>query len=152
MASNYLKPLVRALRLRPVQSRAHATLSRQFEEAVFRAAHVLSEGYCSRHRDGGATYSGSTMLTVELDHLGPAAAQEVRAVEPTKLVNAMEGSVRLRIRATRLALTEARRRCTQGQLGTAQVETRVHMDGSTLRLDVELEAPVFLHAFRQHRG
>ena len=157
MNTGRLKPLVRALCVRPVQFRQRMSLSRPFEESFFRSAQVLSEGYCGlpgddSQRDDEGVYTGSTMLTVDLHRLGPSVVTEVERLGLGTLVRVVEGSVRIRIRAIRLALSEATRRCVQGELGTAHIETRVRLEGNLLHVDVDLEAPVLRRTAKQRKG
>jgi len=157
MNTGRLKPLVRALCVRPVQFRQHVSLSRPFEESFFRSAQVLSEGYCGLQNDGSyqdeeTIYTGSTMLTVDLHRMGSSVMTEVERLGLATLVRVVEGSVRIRIRSIRLALSEATRRCVQGELGTAHIETRVRLEGNLLHVDVDLEAPVLQSAIKQRKG
>jgi len=152
MTSSRLKPLARAIRLRPVVTRTRSSLSRDFEELIFRHAQVLSEGYCHHISDLDAMYTGSTMLTVDLERMGPAIAHAWSRSNARLLHSVMEGSVRLRVRSMRLALAEAARRCVHGQLGMAHVETRIRIEGTLVHVDVDVEAPVFLHAIKRRKG
>lgn len=142
MLPTRLKPLARATRLRPVQRRIHYNLSRAFEESAFRSAQVLSEGYCRPGENSEWTYSGSTMITVPLAGLGPGVAAEISALPEGVFEHVLDGSVRMRLRAMRLAMAEATRRCVQGQLGVARVESLIRLDADALYIDVDIEAPV----------
>jgi len=140
MGESRLKPLLRVRARRGLRRRHALAVTRELEEALFRDADVLSEGYC-----GGAgasrVYFGSTMITVDLARLGdylPGPSQEHFA----ELAAAVDGSVRIRIRAMRLACAEVARRMRSRVLGTAQVETRVRVAGEQLHIDIDLEVPV----------
>ncbi len=138
MASRRIKGPVRARRIRGVRQRRHESLSREAEEALFRVAEVLSEGSV---RDGDGAWFGSTMITFDLDRLAELWRSPLDATERERLRDAVEGSVRVRIRAMRLACEEVARRLPDRCLGTAQVETRVHVRGGKLHLDIDLEVP-----------
>lgn len=138
-----LKPAVRVRALRPVRSRRGRSLSRELEEAMFRQAEVLSEG--ASHAAGpDRVYVGSTMITIDLPSLG-ADFLDLRSDEDRlQLLDVVEGSVRVRLRATRIACSEVARRVPGAGLGTAVVETRVTLSGSRLHIDVDLEVPLSL--------
>ncbi|MFW5921439.1 MAG: hypothetical protein ACOCUS_06325, partial [Polyangiales bacterium] len=59
-----------------------------------------------------------------------------------RLLRAVQGSVRVRLRAMRLACAEVARRLPDRPLGTAQVETRARIVGDKLHVDVDLEVPI----------
>lgn len=143
MPSIPLKPPTRVRASRGLRRRPASSLSRALEEALFREAEVLSEGY-SRHVGRGRVYTGSTMITVDLAAL-PERFVELRdASGRSGLLQALEGSVRVRLRAMRLGCAEVARRVAEPLLGTAQVETRIHLTGDRLHIDVDLEVPVGL--------
>jgi hypothetical protein len=140
--SHKLKPLVRALRGRALVARGAAgipSLSRAFEEELFYAAEVLSEGGC---RSGGSrpdSYFGSTMISIDLDRIDPWFRGGFDAQARRELLRAVEGSVRVHLRAMRLARAEALRRVHDRALGTAYVETKVRLTERQLHIDVDLE-------------
>jgi hypothetical protein len=68
-----------------------------------------------------------------------------------EFVRIVEGSVRVRLRAMRLARAEAARRVRDGALGTAVCDVRVRDDGEHLHIDVDLEAEVRV-SFRAKRS
>lgn len=143
MPSLPLKPPVRVSAIRPLRSRQRTSLSREIEEAMFRHAEVLSEGD-SHTLSSGRVYLGSTMITVELLQLGAVFAGMHSERARRELLDVTEGSVRVRLRATRIARAEVARRVPGADLGTAQVETRVDLRGSQLLIDVDLEVPLSL--------
>jgi hypothetical protein len=139
-----LKPLVKTSR-RPFLTRSkHAVLSRALEEALFRHADVLSEGGMRPLTAGLTTYFGSTMIVIPFERLASEAHTRLTRVLRAELVHVIEGSVRVRLRAMRLARAEASRRVYNGALGTALCEVRVRDDGKQLRIDVDLEVEVRL--------
>jgi hypothetical protein len=121
--------------------RGAVTLSRALEEEIFRYAEVLSEGSC-RNGDQGGTYFGSTMISVELERLRKVTRGGLDHEAQRLLAEAVDGSVRVRLRAMRLARAEATRRIPDRALGTVCVETRVRLTDRQLHIDVDLEASV----------
>ena len=134
-----LKPLVRARRSPALVQRSSVSLSRTLEEELFRNAEVLSEG--SRRTTTGQhdTYFGSTMISVDLDRLRPLFRGGLDGRARERLARTIEGSVRVHLRAMRLARAEAARRVQDRRIGTVQVETRVRVTEHHLHIDVDLE-------------
>lgn len=126
----------------PVRVRPGALLGRvvrtvlgpRAEEELFRVAEILSEGSVS-----GASYFGSTLITIDLARLG--VSDQARALE---VLAAAERSVRVRLRAMRLAQSDALRRLPDHPVGTAIVTSRVRLEGLQLLVDVDLELPFTL--------
>ena len=118
---------------------ARPRLSRAFEEELFRAAEVLSEGSCRGSAVRADSYFGSTMITIDLERLRPWFRGGLDAQARRDLVHAVEGSVRVHLRAMRLARAEALRRVRDRGLGTAYVETKVRLTERQLHIDVDLE-------------
>lgn len=117
---------------------ALVALSREAEEALFEVAEVLSEGGSS----SAERYFGSTMITFHLDRLAASWRGELDGAARARLAHTIEGSVRVHLRAIRLARAEALRRVPERALGSATVETRVRLEGERLLLDVDFEAPL----------
>jgi hypothetical protein len=137
-----LKPLAKAARHALFAQNDLWLISRALEEAIFHFADVLSEGGSRVAAGGQTTYFGSTMLSIDLGRLavyGPGLRGDAlhRA-----LVQAVDGSVRVRLRAMRLGRAEAARRVHRRALDTALCEVRVSVSGKSLHIDVDLEAPV----------
>ncbi|MFT3921201.1 MAG: hypothetical protein QM778_01570 [Myxococcales bacterium] len=139
MSSPRIKGLARVRRDAFVASHPARFLSRGAEEALFRSAEVLSEGSQRVLAGGEQRYFGSTMITFDLARLAEHWRGSFEADEVARLV---EGSVRMRLRATRMACAEVARRVTERPLGSAIVETRVRVAGNTLQMDVDLEVGV----------
>lgn len=120
-----------------MRSREGFALGPRAEEELFRFAEVLSEG----RLEGGAFF-GSTLVTIDLEKVAP----ELRGAEGERareqLLAAVHGSVRVRLRAMRVACADVARRHPDRRLGTATIETRFRLDGSRLLVDVDLEMPV----------
>jgi hypothetical protein len=137
-----LKPLAHARRLPPLVGRHHRALNPYLEEQLFRQADVLSEGYARTSPSGDESYFGSTMIRLDLTEVGRNWRGPFDATAERKLVEAIEGSVRCHLRATRIACNEVARRVPGQRLGTAQVEVRMRIVGTHLHIDVDLEVPV----------
>lgn len=130
-----LKGPVRATRRPLVHSRQHTYLDREVEERLFASVDVLAEGTM---RDTDTTYFGSVMITFDLQCLGDG----LRGAWSTEqIADLFEGSVRCRLRASRLATEEIWRRFPHREFGTAQVETRVTVHGDFLHVDLDVEIP-----------
>jgi hypothetical protein len=143
LAQRKLKPPVRATRAAIAASRtAKGTLTRALEEELFRHAEILSEGGCRASSPSRQSYFGSTMLSIDLDRLRPFVRGGLSAGARLCLAEAVDGSLRIRLRAMRLARAEALRRVPDRSLGTVCVETRVRLTERQLHIDVDLEAEV----------
>lgn len=139
---------VKATRGATVHVREHEVLSREAEEWLFHAPEVLSEGSM---RPSGDAWFGSTMITIDLTEFSRRWRGPFDEVARARLVRAMDGSVRVRLRAMRLACEEVARRLPDRSLGTAQVDTRVRLVGNHLHLDVDVEVPVDVSSARRRR-
>lgn len=136
------KGLAKARRGATVDVRSHVALSREAEEVLFRRPEVLSEGSVRESPEGGRSWFGSTMITFDLAALEAHWRGPLDDAARTRLLEAVQGSVRVRLRAMRLACAEVARRLPDRPLGTAQVETRARLVGDTLHVDVDLEVPI----------
>lgn len=116
------------------QSRSQQVVSRGVEELLFQCAEVLSEGQVREE-----TYFGSTMLTIPVSEIG---ARLGRDVPEEELGDALAGSARVRLRASRIARAEAQRRIPHRLMGTATVESRVTIEDGNVHVDVDLEVPL----------
>lgn len=142
MNSGRIKPLARARRGTALLQRSYRVISRELEEDLFRHADVLSEGYCASAGGVGETYFGSTMISCDLERLAAHFRGGLDADGRDALLTAADGSVRLRLRAMRLACAEVARRVGQRALGTALTEVRVRLTDAHLYIDVDLEVPL----------
>jgi hypothetical protein len=138
VAASRLKPLVKSSRRQFLAQRKLAVLASGAEEVLFRHADVISEG-STRVMKGTSTYFGSTMIAVSFDRLARETKHPLTGPYRAELVHAIEGSVRVRLRAMRLARAEAVRRVDDALLGTARCDLRVSDAGKHLRIDVDLE-------------
>jgi hypothetical protein len=139
LVKHRLKPLARASRAPALVRHGSVCLSRALEEELFRCAEVLSEG--GRRTVGGQrdSYFGSTMISIDLERVRPLFRGGLDERSRQLLADAVDGSVRVRLRAMRLARAEAARRVQDRTLGTAFVETRVRLTERQLHIDVDLE-------------
>jgi hypothetical protein len=142
MVDRRLRPLARALRAPTAVRRGGPALSRVVEEELFRGAEVLSEGGCRPDPASHDSYFGSTMISVDLERLRPQFRGDFDRQAHVQLAEAIEGSVRVRLRAMRLACAEAARRVAGRELGTAVCEIRVRLTETQLHIDVDLEVPL----------
>ncbi len=132
-----MKPPVRVRPGALLRSREGWALGPRAEEELFRVAEVLSEG-----RLAGRVFFGSTLLTIDLEKVAPQFRGEEGATVRGQLLTAASGSVRVRLRAMRVACADVARRHPDRLLGTASVETRFRLEGSLLLIDVDLEMPI----------
>lgn len=139
MIKHRLKPLARAQRVPALIHRSSTSISRTLEEQLFRSAEVLSEGGCRALRGQHDSYFGSTMISIDLERLQPLFRGGLDESTCRALAEAVDGSIRVRLRAMRLARAEAARRAPERVLGTAYTETRVRLTGRQLHIDIDLE-------------
>lgn len=142
MSRSPLRGLAKARRNAFVVARPIEYLSRGAEEALFLIARVLSEGAERCLPSGERRYFGSTMITFDLAELSAMWRGPLGPVEKQALLRLVAGSVRIRLRAARIACAEVARRVTDRPLGSSIVETTVRLSGEALQIDVDLEVPV----------
>jgi hypothetical protein len=140
-ATSPAKGLAKATRAALFVERTHRALTREAEEILFEHAEVMTEGSTGREPREGGAFFGSTMITIDLEKLGG----RLRGLDAPGMNEALRdvvgSSVRVRLRAMRIACAEVARRVPDRDLGTAQVEIRTSLVGSRLHLDVDLEVP-----------
>ncbi len=137
-----LKPPVRARRVPALRRHAeHVVLTPQAIEELFRAADVLTEGSLAEDAEL-PTWYGSIMFTFHLDRLLERCRGLDQAEALDRLVDAVVGLVRVRIRAHRMACARVYERYPDRHVGTAHIETRFSRTGQRLLMDVDLEVPV----------
>lgn len=137
VSSSLMKPPVRVRPGALLRSREGWALGPRAEEELFRVAEVLSEG-----RLAGRAFFGSTLITIDLEKVAPQFRGIDGESERQRLLDAASGSVRVRLRAMRVACADVARRHPDRPLGTASVETRFRLQGCLLLVDVDLEMPV----------
>ena len=138
--------LAKARRSAAVRSLGGEALSREAEENLFAYAEVLTEA-----RVDEAGYAGSTMLTIDVAKMSRHLRHLDTESEREAFLALASGSVRVRLRAMRFACAEAARRVPERSLGTFSIETRMRLSGSSLMIDVDVEAP-FAEIGREHHG
>lgn len=143
-----LKGLARAVRGARILARTGEALSREAEEALFSAPELLSEGAAVVGADGTETYFGSTMIGVDLGRLAAVWRGPLDEAARAQLVRTVAGSVRVHVRALRVARAQALQRVPGRVLGTATVEVHVSLRSDALCIDVDLEAPLALSSAR----
>ena len=142
--SGPMKPLARARpgALRPAGG--HLVLDRVAEGLLFAFAERMGEGTLREEGTEGPRFDGSTMLTVDLQRLAPHWREPLDAAGRARLACAVEGSVRVRLRALRLARADVVHRLPGRALGRASVATSVRIVDAQLHVDVDLEVPLRL--------
>ncbi|MEO0322832.1 MAG: hypothetical protein AAF447_07730 [Myxococcota bacterium] len=139
-----MRPLARARRGGLRRAGAHLVLDRVAVELIFALAERMSEGTLREDGPGGPRYDGSTMLTVDLERLAPHWREALDGAGRERLIRAAEGSVRLRLRAMRLARADVAHRLPGCALGPVVAATSVRIVDAQLHLDVDLEVPLRL--------
>jgi hypothetical protein len=91
------------------------------------------------------------MITFDLAPLAAHLRGPLDDAARARLARVIEGSVRVKLRATRLARAEVARRLPDRVLGTALVETRVRLHGDELHIDVDLEVPLRVSSRRARK-
>lgn len=132
-----LKPLVRVRPGALLRERTGYALGARTVDELFRVADVLSEGALNE-----GTFFGTTLVTIDLGRALPSLDLAGDAALCARIVDAIGGSVRVRLRALRLAEEDLARRFPDRALGTARTETRFRVEGVVLHIDMDLEAPV----------
>ena len=132
----HIKGPARAQKSPVLRERRYVALDRQTEELLFSELEVLSEGSV---REG--VFYGSTMISIDLTRVEAQLRQPLGIEGRAALLATLDGSVRVRIRAMRIAVEEVTQRHPAETLGTAQVETRIQISGDQLHLDIDLEVP-----------
>lgn len=132
-----LKPLVRVRPGALLRERSGWALGARAVDELYRVAEVLSEG--RREQD---TFFGTTLITIDLVRALGGIGLDVDALVLDRVREAIAGSVRVRLRAMRLAEEDVARRFPDRRIGTARTETRFRLEGTRLYVDVDLEAPI----------
>jgi hypothetical protein len=128
------------VRVRPgalLRERSGWALGARAVDELYRVAEVLSEG---RREDD--VFYGTTLITIELTRALDGLSLETDESLLERVRDAIAGSVRVRLRAMRMAEDEVARRFPDREIGTARTETRFRLEGTRLMVDVDLEAPI----------
>jgi hypothetical protein len=107
---------------------------------LFESADVMSEGE-TRDEPTGPVYYGSTSVLLPLRSRGGS----VPDAELEKIERIVAGDPHARLRAVRIACLEAQLR-SGGPIGRVRAELFVRRDRRGVRLDIEVEARVFVQA------
>lgn len=130
--------LAKARRGTLTRSRGGEALTREAEELLFALADRMTEGDLCRSGDDESWF-GTTMFTVPLVEL----ERELRGtLELDALVSVVQGSVRVRLRAMRLACADVAHRHPDRAFGRAEVETQARVVDGNLQIDVDLRWPL----------
>jgi hypothetical protein len=132
-----LKPLVRVRPGALLRERSGWALGARAVDELYRVAEVLSEGRCE-----AGTFFGTTLVTIELTRALDGLGVDLDPVLLERVEQAISGSVRVRLRAMRLAEEDVARRFPDRKIGTAHTETRFRVEGTRLYIDVDLEASI----------
>lgn len=133
-----LKPPARAHRLRAIRHAERSALTGQAIEALFGAADVMTEGRV----DAAGCWYGSILITIDLAGVRQRCRGLDDPAELARFLDVVEGSVRVRLRAHRLACAQLYERFPGHAVGTASIETRFSRGPDHLRVDVDLEASI----------
>lgn len=140
-----MKPPARARSIRAWSRAGRRALTASAIEELFRFADVLTEGGL----DGTGRWYGSIMITFDLGRLQRRCRDLESEEDLEEVIAAIEGSVRVRVRAHRMACAEIYRRFPDRDVGTAQLYSVFEREGERLLLDIDLEAPVDLPSVEQ---
>ena len=132
-----LKPLVRVRPGALLRERSGFALGARAVDELYRVAEVLSEG-----RRESETFFGTTLITIELARAFEGMGLDADPALLARVCEAIFGSVRVRLRAMRLAEEDVARRFPSERIGTAHTETRFRVEGTRLYVDVDLEASI----------
>jgi hypothetical protein len=136
-----IKPVRKSGSVPALQEITGRGLTRFADDLLLSGATVVSEGAVSREGPGeDAIYSGSTMVTIELD------GRSVSGMESPSMREALRESVRHSIsfcvKLMRIARSEAERRCAPFLPRGMRTELEFTIDGSALLVDIEIECPL----------
>lgn len=101
-------------------------------ELLFDEARVLTEGEMD-----GERYRGSTMMTIDLARLQPRVSDDCDDGTAKRVAALMSDDDRARVRARRVALSEAVR--AGGAIEEPEIDVRVRPQGRALHLDLNVE-------------
>ena len=102
-------------------------------DLLFEEAKVLTEGHTE-----GERYFGSTMMTIDLGRVQARVSDDCDDGCAKKVATLMAEDDRARVRARRIALSEAVR--AGGAIEEPVIDVRVHPEGRALHLDLDVEA------------
>src|SRR5688572_18211958 len=136
-ASTTLRPLARVQRIALFEREVRERLSRAALDLVFERAEVMSEGQKST-RAGQPVYFGSTMLTIDLEALGPVLREVCDAGTARRLGKLLAGDSAVAARVKTIAAREAAR-IAGARLHGLAAEMKVNAKGARVFIDVDVE-------------
>ena len=110
-------------------------------DLLFDGAEVLSEGN-GPALEPGATFYGSTMLTIALDTLAPSLDEPVTPAAMELLHRLCAADQRVRRRLVELARREVIRQCAGRDLDACDVDVALRVEGLRLLVDLDVTATV----------
>ena len=133
-----LRPMALAQRANMFEREVREKLSRSALDLMMAQVEVLSEGQASQ-AEFGATYNGSTMLTIDLENMAGMFREPCDVRSAQKLARMLGDDPGLRMRVRHLAAQEAER-----VAGRSIVEIRTDLEvraqGTKVFVDVDVEA------------
>ena len=102
-------------------------------DVLFDEARVISEG-----QEDGPRWYGSTMMTIDLARVAPRVSDDCDQACARRVAELAAADERVRERTRRLALAHATRDA--GALEAPAIDLRVHREGRTVHLDLDVEA------------
>jgi hypothetical protein len=136
-AGTTLRPLARVKRIALFEREVRERLSRAALDLIFERAEVMSEGQQST-RAGKPTYFGSTMLTIDLEVLGPVLRESCDAGTARRLATLIESDTAVAARIKTIATREAAR-IAGARLRSLATEMKVSARGARVFIDVDVE-------------
>ncbi len=133
-----LRPMARARRIAMFEREVRERLSRAALDAILDRAEVISEGQRAE-RNGKDCYLGSTMVTVDLDSLGPVVREHGDAGTAQRLAALMRADLTIKARMDALACREVLR-ITETRPKGVRTEIQIRAQGSCVFIDADVEA------------
>jgi hypothetical protein len=135
-----LRPMLRVRRISLFEREVRERLSRAALDLVFAGAATMSEGQRSL-RNGREVFFGSTMLTIELDSLVGALRDACDASSAHRMAGLLATDTGALGRIRAIAGEEVER-LAGTRPDSVSTEIRVRARGTTVYVDVDVEAPV----------
>ena len=130
--------MARAQRIAMFEREVRERLSRAALDAILDRAEVISEGQRAE-RSGKDSYLGSTMVTVDLDSLGPVVREPGDAGTAQRLAALLRADPTIKARMDALACREVLRVTSMRPKGV-RTEIQIRAQGSRVFIDADVEA------------
>ncbi|MBN2715133.1 MAG: hypothetical protein JXX14_04710 [Deltaproteobacteria bacterium] len=104
-------------------------------EVLLQKAGILTEGLVQHQVGNKSVFSGSTMLTIDLNAFQ---TQFRRETDRQSLLNHLKTSIFFRLALLRLARREAQSRCGDGLLGEVRTELEFKIEHDALLVDIDV--------------